>query len=325
MAGGFVNEYPRPVVYISRCITFEAVRYNGDMISSDFVESLKPFIMPITHCPEVEIGLPIPRKTLRIVADDKEMKKLRLIQPATGDDLTAKMSKWVKETLDDMPEVDGFILKSKSPSSGAYDVKIYPARGEKPAALTTKGAGFFGGEVVKRFPDKIIEDEGRLNDEKIADNFLKRIFTCAAFRRVRNVKDLINFQAANKLLFMTYNQKYMRIMGGIAANTVKRPFDEAKKEYAGIMSVLFSKIYKVSNMINTFQHAFGYFSEKLKANDKKYFLNMLEKYREGKTPVSVIISLMKSYIIRFDEKYLAQQTVFDPYPESIMENRGYKR
>ena len=151
-----MKNFPKPTVYISKCITFAAVRYNGDMISSDFVEALKPFITPITHCPEVEIGLPIPRQTLRIVADDREMKQLRLIQPATGIDLTEKMTKWVKQTLDDMPEVDGFILKSKSPSSGAYDVKIYPAKGDKPAALTGKGSGFFGGEGLRRFSETII-------------------------------------------------------------------------------------------------------------------------------------------------------------------------
>lgn len=312
-------DFAKPIVYISKCITFAAVRYNGDIIFSDFVEALKPYITPITHCPEVEIGLPIPRQTLRIVSDDREMKHLRLIQPATGADLTDKMTRWVKETIDNMPEVDGFILKSKSPSSGAFDVKIYPAKGDKPAALTGKGAGFFGGEVVRRFPNMAIEDEGRLDDEKISDSFLKRIFTSAAFRKVKSVKELIKFQTINKLLFMSYNQKYMRLMGNLAENNAKKPFDEIKREYTADMSVLFSKIYKISNMINTFQHAFGYFSEKLSAKGKKHFLDMLEKYRSQDIPVSVINSLIKSYIIRFDEKYLAEQTFFAPYPNVIME------
>lgn len=320
----FIVNFPKPIVYVSKCITFASVRYNGDMISSDFVDALKPFISPITHCPEVEIGLPIPRQTLRIVADDKEMKKLRLIQPATGMDLTEKMTEWVKQTLDDMPEVDGFILKSKSPSSGVYDVKIYLAKGDKPAALTGRGSGFFGREVLRRFPDKAIEDEGRLNDDKIRDNFLKRIFTSVVFRQVKSVRELSLFQANNKLLFMSYNQKYMRLMGKIAANTTKKPFNEIKKEYEKNMFLLFSNIYKVSNMINTFQHAFGYFSEKLSAKEKKYFLQVLEKYRAGETPVSVVVGLLKSYIVRFDEKYLEAQTIFEPYPESIMEKHRYK-
>ena len=138
------------------------------------------------------------------------------------------------------------------------------------------------------------------------------------------MRDLSLFQANNKLLFMSYNQKYMRIMGNIAANTLKKPFNEIKKEYEKNMFLLFSKIYKVSNMINTFQHAFGYFSEKLSTKEKKYFLEVLEKYRAGDMPVSVVVGLLKSYIIRFDEKYLEAQTIFEPYPESIIQNHRRK-
>ncbi|HRU40120.1 MAG TPA: 2-thiouracil desulfurase family protein, partial [Candidatus Goldiibacteriota bacterium] len=157
--------FARPRIYISKCITFEPVRYSGEMISSDFVSALRPHVDAITHCPEVEIGLGIPRKTLRIVADDREMKKLRLIQPDTGLDFTEKMKAWTQKTLDSLPELDGFILKGKSPSSGAYDVKIYPAKGEKPSAITGKASGFFGGAVLERFPEYPVEDEGRLTDE----------------------------------------------------------------------------------------------------------------------------------------------------------------
>ncbi len=315
----------KPVLYISRCITFEAVRYNGELISSDFVGALKPYITSITHCPEVEIGLPIPRKTLRIVADDKEMKKLRLVQPSTGADLTEKMNAWVKKTLDDMEEVDGFILKAKSPSSGAYDVKIYPAKGEKPAALTARGSGFFGGEVVRRFPDKAVEDDGRLNDERIADNFLKRVYISASFRQVRKsakVKELIKFQEQNKLLFMSYNQKYMRLMGGISANRDNMKFEAMCSEYGRYMSLCLKDTYKVSNVINTIQHAFGYFSDKLSAKERKYFLDTLEKYRKGKARINVVLSLMRSYILRFEDKYLSGQTFFEPYPEGIIEVLG---
>ena len=319
-----MSEFAKPVVYISRCITFEAVRYNGDIVSSKFVDALKPFITPITHCPEVEIGLPIPRQTLRIVSDDREMTKLRLVQPSTGADLTAKMTKWVKETLDEMPEVDGFILKGKSPSSGAYDVKIYPAKGDKPAALTGRGAGFFGGEVVRRFPDKIIEDDGRLNNDDISDHFLKRIFLSAAFRVVKKsgkIKDLMKFQEQNKLLFMSYNQKYMRAMGNICANREKKPFEEVVENYEKNMRLCVKDIYKVSNIINAFEHAFGYFSEKLGPKEKKYFLEKLGKYKAGSSNINIPVTLMKSYIIRFDEDYLAGQTFFEPYPEALLERK----
>jgi uncharacterized protein YbgA (DUF1722 family)/uncharacterized protein YbbK (DUF523 family) len=317
-------DFAKPVVYISRCITFEAVRYNGERISSVFVDALKPFIIPITHCPEVEIGLPVPRHTLRIVSDDREMKKLRLVQPDTGDDLTVRMNKWVRETLDNLPEVDGFILKSKSPSSGAFDVKIYPSIGDKPAALTKRGSGFFGGEVLRRFPDKIVEDDGRLNDGNIADHFLKRIFLSAAFREVKKsakISGLTGFHERNKLLFMSYNQKIMHTMGNICANRENKPFDEVVKEYEKYMLLCVGEIYKTSNIVNSFEHAFGYFKDKLASKEKKYFIDILDKYRTGRAHISLPITLIKSYIIRFDEKYLDGQTFFKPYPELMMERK----
>jgi uncharacterized protein YbgA (DUF1722 family)/uncharacterized protein YbbK (DUF523 family) len=315
-----MHRFPKPVVYISKCITFAAVRYDGGMVPSAFVDALKPFITPIIHCPEVEIGLPVPRKPIRVAADDIKMTKLRLIQPDSGADLTDKMKKWVKQTLDDMKEVDGFILKSRSPSSGAYDVRIYPSKGGKSTALTNRGAGFFGGEVIRRFIDKPIEDDDRLNDEKIADSFLKGIFTNAAFRKVKNAKALVKFQEINELLFMSFNRKYMRILGDIAANVLKRPFDEVKKEYTANMALLFSKPYRVSSVINIFRHALGYFPGNLSMKDKKCFFDVLNKYRSGGINISVPTSLMKSYVLRFDEKYLKEQTFFLPYPGSIMPN-----
>jgi uncharacterized protein YbgA (DUF1722 family)/uncharacterized protein YbbK (DUF523 family) len=325
--GEIMREFQKPIVFISSCITFQAVRHDGGIISSSFVDALKPYITVVTHCPEVKIGLPVPRNSIRIVADDKEMTKLRLVMPATGEDYTEIMTKWVNEILVNMPEVDGFILKSKSPSCSVYDARIYPAKGDKPVAITKKGAGFFGGGVLRMFPEKIVEDEGRLNDERIVDNFLKRIFLEASFRRVKKsgrIKELINFQEQNKLMFMSYNQKYMRLMGGVAANTGNKDFSETISGYEKLMELCVKDIYRVSNVINTIHHAFGYFSEKVTAGERKYFLEMVEKYRSGKVHVSVILGLMRSYIIRFSDPYLGRQTFFEPYPEEILEKSAGK-
>jgi uncharacterized protein YbgA (DUF1722 family)/uncharacterized protein YbbK (DUF523 family) len=322
-----MREFQKPVVFISSCITFQAVRHNAGIISSSFVDALKPYITAVTYCPEVEIGLPVPRNSIRITADDREMTKLHLVMPATGVDYTEIMTEWVNGTLDNMPEVDGFILKSKSPSCGVHDTKIYPAKGDKPAALTKRGAGFFGGGVLRRFPGKIVEDEGRLNDERIVDSFLKRIFLGASFRRVKKsgrIKELINFQEQNKLMFMSYDQKYMRLMGASAANAGNKDFSETVSGYERLMELCVKDIYKVSNVINTIHHAFGYFSEKLNAGERKYFLDTVEKYRSGKAHVSVILGLMRSYIIRFNDPYLSRQTFFEPYPEEILEKAAGK-
>ena len=151
-----MRDFTKPVVVVSKCIEFEPVRYNGQMMTSDLVRSLKPLVEFTPVCPEVGVGLGVPREPIRIVKGDDG---LRLIQPATGLDLTDRMNRFSREFLDALPEVDGFILKSKSPSSAMKDAKIYPST-EQVSPLG-KGPGFFGGAVVEEvrrfFPERVFE------------------------------------------------------------------------------------------------------------------------------------------------------------------------
>ena len=200
-----VRHFSRPRVVISRCIEFDPCRYDGSKIPSPSVEHLKPFVDFIPICPEVEIGLGIPRATVRIVRmGDVD----HLIQPATGRDVTNDMTSFANRFLDSLPPVDGFILKGGSPTSGTSNVRVYPSA-EKSMAID-RTAGFFAREVLKRFSHLPIEDELRLNNARIRDHFLTGIFTLAAFRNVEETLDreaLVQFHAANKFLLMACHQK----------------------------------------------------------------------------------------------------------------------
>ncbi|RQD84862.1 MAG: DUF523 domain-containing protein, partial [Methanocalculus sp. MSAO_Arc2] len=173
------RHFPRPRVVVSRCIEFDPCRYDGSKIPSPAVDHLKAFADFIPVCPEVEIGLGIPRATVRIVRIDGVD---HLIQPATGRDVTSDMTRFTQQFLDSLPVVDGFILKGGSPTSGTSNVKVYPSA-EKSMAID-RSAGFFAREVLKRFPSLPIEDELRLNNARIRDHFQTGIFTLAAFREV---------------------------------------------------------------------------------------------------------------------------------------------
>jgi uncharacterized protein YbbK (DUF523 family) len=212
-----MRNFVKPVIVISKCITFEPVRWDGQIIASKFVEDLKPHAEFIPVCPEVEIGLGVPRETLRIVKIEED---LRLVQPATGADLSSKMRQFAEKFLKSLPEVDGFILKSGSPSSAMKDSKIYPSA-EKSAPVG-RGAGFFGGAVLARFPQLAIEDERRLLNPRIKEHFLTKLYTLADFRQMKkagSTKGLIDFQARNKLLFTAYNQTELHAMGRIVAQS----------------------------------------------------------------------------------------------------------
>lgn len=311
----------KPIVYISKCLSFAPVRYNGQVVPSDFVDRLKPFIIPITHCPEYEIGLGVPRETVRLVASDPDMKEIRLVQPATGTDLTEKMNDYAVKTLSAIKEVDGFLVKSKSPSSAFKDAKVYYPSAKGSTVLTSKSPGAFGRYILEMFPDTIVEDDMRLTNAGIRDHFCRVIFTMAEFRDVKasgKIKNLMKFQEENKLQFMAYNQTLMRQMGKISANSKGAKFSEVITEYEALLRRLLKKQYTEMAVTNVLEHAFGYFKSGLSAEEKKYFLSLLEKYRKGNIPLALVSTLLRSYIIRFNQKYLASQRFFDPYPEELV-------
>jgi len=218
-----VRDFARPRVIISRCIEFEKVRWDGQIIRSDFVRRLIPHVDPITVCPEVEIGLGVPRDSIRIV---KLREGLRLVQPSTGLDVTEKMQEFVDSFLDSIEEVDGFIMKSGSPTSGLGRIKVYPGLGK--VAPIDKTAGFLGAEVKRRFPHLAVEDDGKLRNARIGEHFLRKIFTLAWFREIRGsekMNELVRFQTENKLLFKAYSQKELREMDRIVANRDRHDHD----------------------------------------------------------------------------------------------------
>lgn len=313
----------KPIVFISKCITFEPVRYSGQMVSSEFVDKLKPFIIPVTHCPEVEIGLGVPRDSIRIVVfEDKEknFKQFKLIQPSTNIDLTFKMQEYSQNLLENIGQIDGFILKAKSPSCGIRDVKLYNEKNEL-IALNRKNPGIFGGILLKKFPNKIVEDEQRLIDSFLNDNFLKSIYLSANFRQIslnKKIQDLIKYHEKNKLLLMSYNQYNMRLLGKIVADAKKIGLEDSFKQYENLLGKTISRPYKKTELINCFEHAFGYFKDQLKSGEKKFFLDNLKDFSDSKVSQLAVITLLKSYIIRYEEKYLSNQTLFNPYPKELM-------
>lgn len=307
----------RPRVVVSKCLEFEHCRYNGNMIRSPTVAKLKDYVDFLPVCPEVEIGLGVPRKPVRIVLDNGEN---RLVQPATGRDVTEDMKAFCTDYLDSVGNVDGFILKFRSPSCGIKDVKVYPAAGRSEVAEKT--SGFFGRAVLKKYPSLSIEDEGRLKNARIKEHFLTKLFTLASFRKVKSegsIKDLIKFHTENKYLLMAYSQVELRKLGAIVANKENKPFKELISEYEMHLYSALSRPPKYTSSINVLMHALGHFSDQLSSREKALFFDWIQKYREGKTSFCPAINTIRSWIVRFEDEYLLNQTFFEPYPEGLLE------
>ncbi|MCC7573404.1 MAG: DUF523 and DUF1722 domain-containing protein [Candidatus Methanofastidiosum sp.] len=311
-----MKHFLKPRIVISKCIEHGSCRYNGQMISSEFVEKLKSFVDFVPICPEFEIGLGVPRDPIRIVSFNGDLK---LLQLKTEKDVTKDMIEFSNSFLDKLLDIDGFILKSKSPSCGIKDSKIHTVKGPQPKY--PKGPGFFGKVVQEKHPNLAIEDEGRLLNSRIKQHFLTKIYSLRRFREVKKTmskKDLVEYQSYNKLLFGAYSQKETKEIGRIVANMDKYPLEKIFQNYEAHLFTLFSKPPKCPPNINILLHGFGYISKNLNKKEKEFFLETIDKYRNGNVSLSVPTNILKSWVLRFDEKYLENQSFFEPYPDELL-------
>jgi len=310
-------EHPRPRIVVSRCLGFAACRYNGEVLPERFIDRLAPYVDFVTVCPEVEIGLGTPRDPVRLVTKGNVR---HLLQPATGLDVTTRMHQFNTRFLDGVGDVDGFILKSRSPSCGLLDAKHYPTV-EKSVALG-RTAGLFGAAVLDRLGHLAVEDEARLLNLDLREHFLRKLYALARLRGLRarpSMAGLVAFHASHKLLFMACGEKQLRLLGRIVANPDRHRLPRVLERYEEVFRQGFARPARRGPMTNSMMHAFGYFSDRLSGRERQHFLRALERYRKEQCPVTAPLILLRSWIERFGEPYLAGQVFFDPFPEDLVQ------
>lgn len=313
--------YPKPKLLVSKCLSFEATRYDGSIIPSLLIEKLKPFVDFVPVCPEYEIGLGIPREPIRIIIVDGQKK---LWQKKTNTDVTDKMNDFSKKFLDQLGSVDGFIAMHSSPTSGVKNVKQY--LGYNDMKGNSQGVGFFAGAFMQKFPGFPCEDEMRLTAVELRENFLTKIWLLADFREIKEKKDLellVDYQTRNKLLLTALNQSFVPKLGRIVSDRKKlgqKVFIQYEELLLKAMSYDFTK----KNYSNVCLKMFGYFGKKLTIDEKKFFLNAQKQYSQGKIHLTAMKSLLWSYALRFGDSYIKKQTFFRPYPEELEDTVGEK-
>ena len=305
-------KFNRPTILISKCLEFDYCRYDGQLINNKYVNTMKKYVEFITVCPEVEIGLGIPRDPIHLV---RNQDNFTLFQPSTNRDLGQLMDDFSSSYLDKISNIDGFILKSKSPSCGISTAKQFPNKDSKNPM--GHGPGLFTSRIIEKFPNYPKEEDKRLNDNFLREHFYTSIFTISEFRDVSSFKKLYDFQSKHKLLFMVYNQSKMKLLGKIAANSNNYSFEEVKAEYFFNLLLLFSKRPRYISNINTHMHAYGFYKKYLKPTEKVFFFELLDDYR-NLIPISTINSVMNSWNVRFENEYLTKQSYFNPFPEGLI-------
>jgi len=306
-------EFPRPKVLFSRCLGFEICRYNGEEKRDAFVEQLLAFVEPIAVCPEVEIGMPIPRMPIHQAYIKG---KIRLLQKSTGDDLTERMETFSTERIAALPEIEGAVLKARSPSCGVSGAKIDNAPKEM------KKRGMFARELEAQRPWIALEDESRLFNYRIREHWLTKLFTLSRFREIRDdgdAKALTRFQEAHKYLLMAYSPALQKKLGQIAANHEKRLPSEQFSLYELELHAALTKMPSKGRLINAFEHMGGYFKKTASEAERSFFAETLEMYREGRIPMSSVVVLIHGWALRDRNVYLLGQTLLHPFPVELME------
>ena len=312
----YIAEQVRPRVVVSQCLGFAAVRYNGAILQDDFVHALSKHVECVQVCPEVGIGLGVPRDPIRLVHTGTMQ---RLLQPGTKRDLTEAMLRFGEEFLNGVGPVDGFILKSRSPSCGIKDVKLH-ATADAPNSIG-KSSGMFAAAVLRRFPGAAVEDEGRLTNARLRHHFLVRLFASARLRTVMErgtMAALVRFHTAHKLQLMAHSQRGLVTLGRVVANGTSLPPSEVIPQYIGRFTEVVAAPSKPGNTRNALLHAFGYVSARLRPAERNHFLELLEDYRATRVPLGTLLALMQSWVVRFDEAYLTGQTFFEPYTRALL-------
>ncbi len=306
--------FEKPRIVYSACLNLEPVRYNGYDVKDEFALKLRNFVEIISVCPEVSIGLGVPRDRLLVY---KESDRYFLFQPSTRIDLTEKMLDFSQRFLNNIDEVDGFLLKSKSPSCGISNVNVYKDKDGK--VFLTKSKGLFASEVLKNFPDLPIEDEGRLKNEDIRRHFLIRIFAHADLRAFlktkRDKKELIEFHKKYKYLLMLYSPGNLKKLGNLVAES--KDVNKMLPEYKAFFIKSLAKKPTKGRYVNVILHILGHISENLKQREKEHFLKLLEDYKNDKVNLKVILEILRNWAYRFDNEYLLAQAFLNPYPDAL--------
>jgi uncharacterized protein YbgA (DUF1722 family)/uncharacterized protein YbbK (DUF523 family) len=299
---------------ISSCLLGNPVRYDGGHKLDHFLrDTLGQYVDYVPVCPEVECGMSVPREAMRL---EGKPDAPRLMTRSTREDKTDMMMNWAKKRAAELEAEDlcGFIFKSDSPSSGMERVKVYDDKG-MPAKT---GIGIFARVFMEKFPLLPVEEEGRLHDAAIRENFIERIFTLRRWREIRSMKSgrgaLVDFHTHHKLLLLSHSTKLYQAMGKLVARQKTMAVQELRLQYeACLMEALKLKTTPKKNT-NVLQHMMGYFREQLSGDEKKELLEIIDHYQKGLLPLIVPVTLIGHYVRKYDQPYLKQQVYLNPHP-----------
>jgi len=326
----------KPRIGISSCLLGNKVRHDGGHKHEPFItQTLGRHVEWVPVCPEFEVGMGVPRETVRLVGNPANLK---MIADKSGKDWTREMQAYADRRVSKLKDMDlsGYILKNNSPSCGMERVPVYPEppRGVKdrystgyrvygPKGMPNKqGRGLFAQTLMKKLPLLPVEEEGRLYDPALRENFIERVFGYQRLRVLvtdsRSLKKLVNFHSQEKLLLFAHSEAHMRQLGRIVAEAKKMSFGAVMKEYGRLFMEALSHRATTRKNTNVLEHMMGYFSKQLSSDEWKELLAVIGDYHRSLVPLVVPLTLIRHYAGKYDVAYLRGQSYLQPHPKELM-------
>ena len=303
---------------ISRCLLGDEVRFDGGHKRDNFLTDVfGRYVEWVSVCPEVEAGLGTPREAMRLVGDPEQP---RLVTIKSGTDHTRALEKMSATRIAELKDLDlsGYVFKRGSPSCGVERVRVYTEQGMP----SHRGVGIFSRAFMEQFPLIPVEEEGRLCDAPLRENFIERVFS---YRRYQDLlhddvtrQAVVRFHTIHKYLLLAHHPQHYQVLGRLVGQAERyRPRELALKYGELFMKALGVKA-TVRKHVNVLQHMLGYFKDRLGSQEKAELLGVIQDYHRGLTPLIVPLTLVKHYVQIFDVAYIRDQVYLNPHPKELM-------
>ena len=308
----------RPRLGVSACLLGRKVRFDGGHKQDAFLcQTLGRFVEWIPVCPELEIGMGVPRESVRLVGpvDDPKM-----IAERSGKNWTSSMKRFAAIRARELAHLGlcGYVLKKNSPSCGLERVRVYDGKNTP----NRRGRGLFASAVVQAMPLLPVEEEGRLNDPALRDNFVERVFAyhrwLAVLSGAKSPGALVAFHTTHKFLLLAHSERHYRRLGRLVADVKKLPLRAAYESYGVLFMECLAVLATKKKHANVLDHLSGYFSAHLSPAERRELSDLIRDYRTGLVPLIAPITLIHHYVKKYQVDYLAEQVYLAPSPKELL-------
>lgn len=302
---------------ISTCLLGQNVRFDGGHKRQRFItDVLGEYFSWVPVCPEIEVGMGMPRESVRLIRDGKDV---RMVAPKSGRDWTRDMNLYTAKRLETLREhrLRGYILKKDSPTCGMERVRVY----DKNNIPSNKGVGLYASALLNAYPRLPVEEEGRLQDPALRENFITRVFTYDRFLGMRErgatPGKLVAFHTGHKLLILSHHPKLYQQLGRLVAQAGSTALEPLLDEYESLLMSALESIATRKRHVNVMHHLCGFLKTQLTPQEKQELLNAIEEYRKQWVPLITPLTLLNHHLRALKHAWVEAQFYLNPYPRAL--------